>query len=231
MKNDGTIHIAYAEDHPVTREGTIYLLDAFDDITIDFTAGNGKEMIAMLEQAETLPDICMLDVQMPVMDGFQTIAKIRKRWPAIKCLAVSAFEDEGYVLRMIQSGANGYLSKATNIDKMHDALVSIHRQGYYYSEVADSKLFHMAHTESRKIPPLSDLEVGLLKLCCTEYTYVEMIKLLDSTRYGVEGCRNRLYDKLHVKSKIGLALFAIQFGFVQLPQSPFMQSDSRENNN
>lgn len=217
MNHDKLIHIAYAEDHPVTLEGTIQMLLPMGGIAIDFTARNGKELLEQLDTAKRLPDICMLDVRMPVMDGFETLTEIKKRWPEMKSLAISAFTSEDYILRMVQCGANGYLPKHCEIEDIHNALTTIYREGYYYSELADSRLFHLAQANAIKIPMLTEPETEVLRLCCYDITYQEMAEILECTTTSVEGTRNRLFAKLDVHSRVGLALYAVQQGLIQLP--------------
>lgn len=211
------IHVAYAEDHPVTLQGTIQILLPMGGITIDFTARNGKELIEKMETAKRIPDICLLDVLMPVMDGFETLGEIRKRWPEMKCLVLSAYVSEDYILRMIQCGANGYLPKHCEIEDIHKALVAIYREGYFYSDVADSKLFRQVQAGSANLPSLTEAEENVLRLCCYDLTYQEMGDILGCTRAQVEGARTRLFNKLDLHTRVGLALYAIQSGLVQLP--------------
>src|SRR3546814_922314 len=217
MDNEKLIHVAYAEDYPVTLQGTVQMILPMGGIAIDFTARDGKELIEQLCLAEKLPDICLLDVRMPVMDGFETLKEIKIRWPAMKSLVISAYISEDYVLRMIQCGANGYLPKHCEIEDIHNAITVIYHEGYYYSDVADSKLFHLAQANAIKIPVMTEPETDVLRLCCYDLTYQEMADMLDCSLFSVEGCRNRLFAKLNVHSRVGLALYAVQFGLVELP--------------
>src|SRR3546814_3930813 len=101
----------------LTLQGNVQMILSMGGIAIDFTARDGKEVIEQLCLAEKLPDICLLDVRMPVMDGVETLKEIKIRWPAMKSLVISAYISEDYVLRMIQCGANGYLPKHCEIGR------------------------------------------------------------------------------------------------------------------
>ncbi len=215
--NDNLIHIAYAEDHPITLQGTIQMLLPLGKIAFDITARNGKELIEKLERSDRLPDICMLDIQMPLMDGFETLREIKNRWPEIRNLVLTGHNSEDYILRMIQCGANGYLLKHCEVEDIHNALLDIYRDGYYYSDVADSKLFHQVSIRSITRPKLTELETEVLKLCCYDLTYSKIADILNAPKYSVIGCRNRLFAKLNVNNRIGLVLYALRLGLVQLP--------------
>lgn len=221
METDSVIHVAFADDHQIVRESITSMLVKQGGIAIDIEAENGQELLEKLESASVLPDICMIDISMPVMDGFTALLEIRKKWPKMKTLILTAFDDEMYVIRMIQAGANGYLLKKSSIKETKEAILSIYSVGYYYSENANRTLFHLNDTNSIKMQGFSEQEIEVLKYCCTELKYGEIAQKMNTTLNGIEGCRDRLFIKLKVNSRVGLALFAVRFGLCPLENNPF----------
>ena len=153
---------------------------------------------------------------MPVMDGFTALMEIRKKWPKMKTLILTGFNSEQYVIRMMMAGANGYLLKKCSENEIHDAINSIHENGYYYSECANSTLFHLVKTKTIKMQQFTDSEMEFLKYCCSELTLAQIAQKMKTTQAGVEGYRDRLYGKLNLSSRVELALFAVRFGIVPL---------------
>jgi len=209
-----TIHIAYADDHVMVRKGIISLINAFGGINVDIEADSGKDLITQLTWAEKLPDIILLDIHMNEMDGFQTMQKLKEKWPRIKTLVITAFETELHLIKMIHLGVNGYLLKNCNPENIKDAIINIHENGIYHSGVTEEKFFKQVQTGMIRLPHFSDNEIAYLKYCPTEFSCNQIATKMGTTIKAVEGYRTRLCDKLKVKGRLGLAMCAIQFGFV-----------------
>jgi len=216
MEQDLIIHIAFADDHTILRKGVISLLDSIGGVVVDIEADDGQELLDKLEQVDVLPHICMIDFSMPQLDGYGALLQIRKRWPDMKTLILTAFNSELYVIRMMQAGANGYLLKKSDVAELKEALISIHNHGYYYSECANSTLFHLVKTNSIKLQHFTESEIEMLKYCCSEFSYGQIAQKMNTTLSSVEGIRDRLFLKLNLNSRVGLALFAVQFGLVKI---------------
>ena len=220
MKKEYPIRVAYAEDHTSMRLGIISFLQQLGGITVDMQAANGRELIDQLEKAEMLPDVCMLDINMPEMDGFETVQVIKQRWPPLKTLIFTAFEDELYLVRMIALGANGYLIKRCHPGEVKQALMAIHTNNYYYRDANARQLYSKVKNGSILLPHFSNREAEFLKLCPTDLSYSEIAELMNTTVKAIDGYRDRLCEKLDVKGRIGLAIYAIQLGFVQFGPHP-----------
>lgn len=159
---------------------------------------------------------------MPVKDGYETSVWLKKNHPAVKVLALSMYDNENSIIRMFKAGAKGYILKDCDPSELKIALHALMTKGFYYSEMITGKLIHTINTldekenESNIAINLSEKETAFLKLACTEYTYKEIAeKMLVSTR-SVDGYRDALFDKLQVKSRVGLVLFAIRNGIINL---------------
>lgn len=207
------IRLAIAEDHEIVRRGIKEIILSFGGFTIDFEAGNGNELYQKLLSAETLPDIVVMDISMPVWDGYETLDAIRKKWPELKVLILTMHKHELAIIKMFRSGANGYLLKNSNPKELQKGLQSIYDTGLYFSEIASGNLY-MRLQQSNIMPSLSEKEVQLLKLCHTDLTYKEIADKMGITERSVAGHRVNLFEKLNVTSRAGLVICAMQIGLI-----------------
>lgn len=213
MSKSENIHIAFADDHVASRVGIASFLQSLGGIYVDMQASHGKELIAQLKRCKQLPSICLLDVSMPVMNGLETLTEVKKRWPEMKFLIMSAFSSEHLVVPLIRRGAGGYLLKSCYPEEIKKALIAIHETGFYNSDFVTNHL--------RKEPiPLTDLEVAVLKGICSDENYAEIGKKLNKTGRSIEGHRDAMFKKFNVTSRIGLVLYAIQAGIVPIELLP-----------
>ncbi len=216
MRRPTEIHIAYADDHKAVRKGIISFLYGLGGIIVDIEANNGKELIRQMEKADRLPDVCILDINMPQMDGFEALVEIKKRWQYVKVLIVTVHDTELYIMRMIRSGANGYLLKSCDPEEIKKALFTIHNNGVYFSDVITSQFFYAVQNKEIKLPNFTAREIEVLKFCCTDLSYAKIAEKMRTTSRSVEGYRDSLFKKLKVNSRVSLALYAVQFGYVPL---------------
>lgn len=209
-----TVKIAYADDHVAMRKGLISILESRGGIDVIAEADNGEELIRKLSELTELPDVCLIDINMPVIDGFEAMTILKKNWPDLKTLVLTVFENESYIIRMIKLGANGYLLKSCHPDEVKRALVNICENGYHYSDVANNRLFRKVQNNEVAIPRFSDREIELLKYSCTDLSYNEIAERMNTTPRSIDGVRDRLFTRLGINTRISLAMLAIQYGFV-----------------
>lgn len=204
------IKIAIVDDHVVLRNGLAELIKKLG-YTVLFEGSNGKELIAGLDK-DKLPDVVLMDINMPQMDGFATSKWLLVNHPKIKVLALSMYDDEGAIIRMLKSGAKGYLLKSAETSDLKQAIDSVFLKGYYYSEMVTGTLFRSVHKdeEAGLVSNLNEREIHFLKLAATEMTYKEIADEMYVSPRTVDGYRETLFEKLNVKSRIGLVLFAIK---------------------
>lgn len=210
---ESKIRIAIADDHEIVLNGVKEIILSFGKFSVDIEAHNGKELFQKLTAAEKLPDIVVMDVSMPVWDGYETLDAIRKKWPELKVLVLTMHKHELGIIKMFRSGANGYLLKNSPPSELLKALQSIFDNGLYFSEVASSNLYHRLQ-HSNIMPSLTEKEIQLLKYCHTDLTYKEIADKLNITERSVAGYRTSLFEKLGVNSRAGLVVCAIQMGLV-----------------
>lgn len=216
------ITIAMADDHAMLRQGLASMIEAFGDYKVVLQAGNGKELIAMIDK-KALPDIALLDISMPEMNGYDTAVYLQQHFPSIKMLAVSMMDNENAIIRMIKNGARGYVLKDAEPAELRQALYNVHTKGYHYSELVTSKLIFNMNRQGLDGGPLSASnstfsarELDLLKYVCTELTYKEIADKMHVSPRTIDGYRDGLFEKLGVKTRIGLAMYAVKKGIVEL---------------
>lgn len=210
------IHIAFADDHALVRKGVISMLQPLGGVIVDIQANDGRELIAELEKAAELPEICIIDISMPGMDGHTALLEIRKRWPKMKSLILTSFNDELHIISMMMAGANGYLLKDCDIEEMQSALESIRANGYHYSASANSTIFYLVETKSLKLPSFSDIEMEFIKICCSPLSISQIAHKMKISVGSAEGTRDRIFGKLNIKTRAELVLFAIKYGFISI---------------
>ena len=216
------ITIAMADDHAMLRQGLANLIETFGDYKVVLQAGNGKELIAMIDE-KNLPDIALLDISMPEMNGYETAAHLQQHFPSIKMLAVSMMDNESAIIKMIRNGARGYVLKDAEPAELRQALHNVYNKGYHYSELVTSKLIFNMNKQgmddtafSGNQDYLSAREVDFLKYACTELTYKEIADKMHVSPRTIDGYRDGLFDKLSIKTRVGLVMYAIKKGIVEI---------------
>jgi two-component system, NarL family, invasion response regulator UvrY len=209
------IRIALADDHTLFRKALADMIGAMEPFEVLLDAADGAELILKLRDAPQLPDICVLDIGMPKMDGYETLKYIRKTWPAIKVLVISIYKNEFTILKVFRSGANGYLTKDADPQELKKALLSIHYTGYFDNThtVCISR-----DTDTRSNLMVTDRESEFLRLCCTDMTYPQIAEYMNISLQLVEGYRDVMYKKLNVNSRVGLAIQALIKGIITVQE-------------
>jgi len=210
------IKIAVVDDHHLFRSGLINLIQSFgSDYKVSMEASNGKEFISALE-SNALPDIVLMDFNMPVMDGFETSAFMQKKFPQVKVLVITMVEDEKTMIRMLKLGIKGYLSKDVEPEELKKALDITSTKGFYYTDHITGKLISAMNETQDTSKSLTAREQQFLELACSEYTYKEIADQMGLSIKTVDGYRHDLFEKLEAKSRVGLVLYALKNNLVVL---------------
>ncbi len=206
--------IAIIDDHLLFAQSLKSLINTFKDFEVTHEANNGQAFIEELKKTDKLPEIALMDMNMPIMDGAETTYWLNKNYPTIKVLALSMDDDESSILRMIRNGAKGYLLKDIHPDILLEALYSVHEEGFYHTKQVSDTLVNSLHTESKKKTKikLQEREIEFLKLASTEMTYKEVASVMNLSPKTIDGYREQLFKKLDVKNRIGLVIYAIKNG-------------------
>ncbi len=211
--------IILADDHILLRDALANLINSFDNFHVVAVAGNGLEVQNAL-QKDTQVDIALLDLNMPAMDGYETSKWLQEEFPGIKVLILTMYDSEIALIRMLQSGVRGFLKKDIHPSELRTALNSVADDGYYYSHQATGKLanlFQKNHENNKSMDKsiLSELEIEFLKLASTDMTYKEIAQIMRLSPRHIDHYRDALFEKLDVRSRVGLAIYAVKNGIVR----------------
>ena len=214
------INIAIADDHKLFRKGIIALLSDFDFIGEISEAANGAELLELLGEMKNLPDVILLDLRMPVMDGVEAQQRIRILYPDIKIIILTMEDDEQYILHLISEGVNGYLLKNADPDEMELAILKVVKNGYYFSDDISAlvirNLKKKEKTETVFNPDFTERELQALELICKEYSNAEIATAMDISIRTAEGYRLKLVEKSGAKNIAGLVVLALKYNWVSL---------------
>jgi len=210
--------VILADDHVLLRDALSSLINSFDEFQVIKTVGNGRELMTALSDGNK-PSLVILDLNMPLMDGFETAKWLSKNHPEINILILTMYDSEIALIRLLQSGVKGFLKKDVHPQELRHALKSVAMDGYYYSNDTTGKLANLFqkttdnHAYIEKAM-LSDKEIEFLRLASTDLTYKEIAGQLKLTPRAIDGYRDSLFEKLDVKSRVGLAIYAVKNGIV-----------------
>jgi two-component system, NarL family, invasion response regulator UvrY len=203
-------NIVLVDDHVLLRNGLSSLVTDLG-FNVMYECTNGKQLIDSIDK-DNLPDLVLMDINMPVMDGFETAAWLKNNYPLINVIALSMFDDENTIIRMLRNGARGYILKDISPGELRQAINSVMTKGFYYSELVSGSLLHSVANNHKEdsLHSLKEREIDFLKLACTEMTYKEISDKMNLSPRTIDGYRDDLFQKLGVKSRVVLVLFAIK---------------------
>ncbi len=209
--------VVIVDDHSLLTKAMADLVNRLEGYTVLFCAENGLDMLQQIAE-KGIPDIVLLDVNMPVMNGAETAAALRDQYPSVKVLALSMFDDQETVVQMMQNGAKGYLLKASKPDDLLQALNDVRDRGLYNTTFLTEKLLIQLNRPAMPPPPLNpvnqlnDRETTFVKMACSELTYAEIADRMCVSTRTVDGYRESVFEKLNVRTRVGLAMLAMRIG-------------------
>lgn len=216
-KQPGIIHIGLADDHQLFLKSLSLMLHSFGNYKVVVEALNGKELCDKLPGIEPPPDIILIDVNMPVMDGPAATKQISTHYPGIKLVALSMNNEDSTIINMLRSGCCAYLLKDTHPDELEKALDEIHMKGYYNADAANINFRRLLFAEKQQNGnKITDKELNFLKYACTDMTYKQIAHEMKLSERTIDGYRESLFGKLQVQSRVGLAMEALRRGLIKL---------------
>jgi len=214
------IKVIIADDHALFRQGVKAALSIKKDVELIAEADNGMQLLNLLRHLE--PDVILLDIQMPIMDGIATLPEIRKVYPQVKVIILSMHNDHSMISKLMEIGANSYLTKNTDSENIYNAIKTCYEQGFYFNELTNKAL--LTGLRTRRAEPLlpqeanlTEKETTILKMMCEEKTTKEIADLVDISPRTVEAIRDKLKTKTGAKSMAGLVMYAVKNGIIQQP--------------
>lgn len=210
------INIGIVDDHQLFLKSLSILIESFPTFDIIFDALNGESLLAKLNSAKVIPDIILLDVNMPVMDGAKTAAAISVKYPLIKLVALSMKDDDTSVINMIKAGCCAYLLKDIHPDELEKALTEVYNKGYYNADVSNINYRRLILKTKEESIIFSEKERIFLKLACSDLTYKQISAEMHLSERTIDGYRESLFEKLNVQSRVGMVLEALRRNLVTL---------------
>jgi DNA-binding NarL/FixJ family response regulator len=210
------IRIAIADDYKIYRDGLKVGLGSDDNLQVVLEADNGEDLLNGLKENAT--DVIIMDLKMPIMDGMEATKEVRKKFPSIKVLVVTMYEDDKFIIHLMENGANGYLLKNADSDEIRKSIYAVYENGYYFNDLVNKALLKRLVLKGNLKPSfnqdveLTERELEVLKLICEEKTASEIGKEIFLSPRSIEGIRTRLIEKIGVRNTAGLAMFAIKSG-------------------
>jgi len=215
MKN---VKIVIADDHKLFRKGMCALLEDFGFVEVIGEAGNGVELIELLKKSAVLPEIILLDLHMPEMDGVEAFEKIKVLFPGIKVIIITMEDDEQFILHLIREGVKGYLLKNADPHDVEQTIMKVSENGFYFSEkisgLVMKNLMQIEKAETVIKPDFTEREFQILELICREKTNPQIANALNISIRTVEGHRYRLTEKVGAKNVAGLINMAFKYNWV-----------------
>lgn len=213
------VNILLADDHVLLRDALSTLINGFEGFRIIGVASNGYEVQKIMSEGQ-LPDLIILDLNMPEMDGFETTRWLAQQHPEVKILILTMYDSDIALIRLLQEGVRGFLKKDIHPEELRHALQTVVDQGYYYTNSTGGKiaaLFKKNKGEPSALEKqsLTEMEIAFLKLVSSDMTYKEIAMQLHLSTRVVDNYRETLFDKLGVRSRVGLAVYAIKNGIIR----------------
>lgn len=211
-----TWNICLVDDHKLFRKGLAELIRLLDDrfhVYAEFD--HGKQFLEGIGKLDPQPDLLILDIDMPVMNGFETLAALQAQNMAIPTLIITMVSGEEALIKMVRLGVRGYLSKDIDPDTLRTAIESIAQTGYHFTEALTGRLVAHLQMNPEEIQ-LSERELDFIRLCCTELTYTEIADRLHLSPKTIDGYRAKLFERFELKSRVGLVLLAVKKGWLQV---------------
>jgi len=212
------IRLAIADDHRIFREGLKAFLDDYSQVDVRVEAASGRQLLDLLPHHAV--DIVLMDINMPELDGLQTTAMLHQLFPQLRVLALSMFDEDKYIVGMMKAGARGYLLKSAEPDEIVDAIVAVHERGFYFNESLSTtlvkQLVGQSPAELKHEAELNERETEVLQLLCQELSNSEIADRLFLSVRTVEGYRTRLFEKTGARNIVGLVIYAVKKGLIQV---------------
>ncbi len=206
-----TYSVVVVDDHTLLSQAIGAMINGFSKFKVLFTCKNGQELVDKFSVSpKNIPDIVLMDINMPIMNGIETTEWITKNHPLVNVMALSVENDDKTVLQMLRGGAIGYLLKDTEKKILENALLEIMETGFYHTKNVTNLLLRSVSKKENVDTQLKEKEITFLKHACTELTYKEIANEMNLSPKTIDGYREALFNKLEVRNRVGLVIYAIK---------------------
>ncbi|UYQ95158.1 response regulator transcription factor [Chitinophaga horti] len=215
------IKVAIADDHKIFRSGVINTLTPYENINVVFEAEDGEHLLDIMTRQ--LPDVILMDLKMPKLDGIAATVQVKEKYPDVKVIILTMYEDDNFIVHLVENGANAYLLKNSEPEEIYEAICTTFEKGFYFNENVNLALLKkVLHKNKQQFKPtfkneiqLNERELEVLKMICSELTTQEISEKIFLSPRTVEGIRQKLLEKINVKNTVGLVLYAFRNGLIE----------------
>jgi DNA-binding NarL/FixJ family response regulator len=211
------INIAIADDHVLYRAGVKTALSQKKDIKVIAEADNGMQLLNLLKHIQ--PDVILLDIEMPIMNGIATLPEIKQLYPQIKVIMLTMHDDHSMIAKLMELGANSYLTKNSDSEIIYEAIKTCHEQEYFFNALTNKALIDGLRNKRNDDGPqdvkLNEKEITILRLMCEEKSTKEIADIVDLSPRTVEAIRDKLKSKVGAKSTAGLIMYAVKHNIME----------------
>lgn len=212
------VTIALVDDHRLFRQALVEVIHKNPAFRVIIEADNGRDFIEQLGALPALPDVVLLDINMPIMNGYDTALWLNQNFPKVKVVALSMYDQQAAVMRMLKNGAKGYVLKDAEKEELYEAIERVMVQGFYYSDLVVSALSNTLRPPDggpkHPVNLINAREMEFIQLACHDLTYKEIAEEMSLSPRTIDGYRAALFEKLNVKSRVGLVMYAMRNGLV-----------------
>jgi len=209
-----SINIAIAEDHAMVREMLTSTINTWKGFKVTVAASNGLELLSQFSALEEKPQVCILDINMHLLNGYETLLQIRKLYPSIRILILTVFEDEHAITEMLLHGANGYLLKKNCLKDLKKAILEVQLYSFYHSDLITPEFRKTLKNKKALLSGIASRELEFLELICKDLNYNDIAQLMHISHHTVETYRDNLFHKFNVRSRSALIVFAMRTGLL-----------------
>lgn len=203
--------VVVVDDHTLLSHAIQSMVNTFEKFTVLYTCKNGKELTEMISQSpEKVPNVILMDVNMPIMNGIEATQFISKNYPSVQVMALSVEDDDTTILKMLKAGAIGYMLKDTEKSILEKALNEIVENGFYHSKNVTNLILKSVNGFEENDIIFKEIEIQFLKLACSEMTYREIADVMNLSVKTIDGYRETLFKKCNVKNRVGLVMYAVK---------------------
>ena len=209
--------IGLVDDHQLFLKSLSLMLESFQQYEVVVEALNGKDLQEKLSYKDKIPDMMLIDVNMPVMDGIETTKWLSLTYPAMQLIALSMNDKDQAIINMFRAGCCAYMLKDTHPTELEKALQEVKTKGYYNADTGNVNFRRLLMKADEKPEiTLTAKELQFLKLACSELTYKQIADKMGLSERTIDGYRDALFEKLNLKTRVGLVMYAIKNGIVQV---------------
>jgi DNA-binding NarL/FixJ family response regulator len=217
IPHNNKIKVAIADDHQLVTKSLVALINSFDSCAVVADAINGDDLQRKLGLLKECPDILLVDVNMPVMDGPATAGMISRQYPLIRSVALSMKDDDMSIIGMLKAGCCAYLLKDIHPDELERALIEVHTKGLYNGDAANVNYRRLIASAQREEQlKLTERELTFLRLACSDMTYKQIAAQMYLSERTIDGYREAVFMKMNVQSRVGMVLEGLRAGLIFL---------------